>query len=128
VTPTSDLDLYVYRNGAAVGGSGSGASNEEVNLVNPPAGDYVVYVHGFTVPSGATASFTLYQWMLGSANAGNMTIGAPSSAVSAASGTINLAFTGLVPGTRYLGMVGYGGTSGVPVTGFPSPTIVRVDP
>jgi hypothetical protein len=35
---TSDLDLYVFRGATFVGGSSSGTSNEEANVLNPPAG------------------------------------------------------------------------------------------
>ena len=121
VTPASDLDLYVYNSaGTRVGNSGSGTSAEEVNLLNPAPGNYTVYVHGFGV--AGTANFTLSSWLLGSTSAGNMTVGAPSSATTGGTGTINLAFTGLAPATRYLGSVVYSG-----IAGMPNPTIVRVD-
>src|SRR5712671_427518 len=122
VSPASDLDLYVYKGTTRVGSSTSGTANEEVNLVNPTAGSYIVYVHGFTVPGG-TATFTLFNWLLGSANAGNMTVSAPATAVTGGPGTIQLNFNGLAPATKYLGSVAYSGS----VTGFPNPTIVRVD-
>jgi len=126
VTPPSDIDLYVYRvnndgTETLVGSSGGSTSNEEVNLVNPAAAQYVVYVHGFNV--SGTASFTLFSWVLGSTSAGNMTVTAPTAATVGASGTINLTFTGLASGTKYLGSVAYSGTSSLP-----NPTIVRVDP
>jgi subtilisin family serine protease len=122
VTPPSDLDLYVLNSaGAIVGASGSGTSNEEVNLVNPAAGAYTVYVHGFGVTG--TANFTLFRWLLGSTSAGNMTVSAPASATQGATGAINLTFSGLTAGTKYLGSVAYSGTAGLP-----NPTIVRVDP
>jgi hypothetical protein len=120
VTPPSDIDLYVFRGTTLVGASGSGTSAEEVNLVNPPAGEYTVYVHGFAVPG--SANFTLFSWLLGSAAAGNMTVAAPATATSGASGTITLGFTGLAPGIKYLGSVLYSGAAGLP-----NPTIVRVD-
>jgi subtilisin family serine protease len=121
VTPPSDLDLYVYNSsGTQVGGSGSGTSAEEVNLVNPPAGNYTVYVHGFAVTG--TANFTLFSWALGSTAAGNMTVNAPANATLGTSGTINLTFSGLAPATKYLGSVAYGGSAGLP-----NPTIVRID-
>jgi len=123
VTPASDLDLYVFRGTTFVGGSGTGTSNEEVNLVNPPAGTYTVYVHGFNVAPGVTASFKLYSWLLGSASAGNMTVSAPTTASVGGSGTVSLSFSGLVPGTRYLGSVAYSG-----IAGLRDPTIIRVDP
>ena len=129
VSPPSDLDLYVFRNsdGALVGVSGSGTSNEEVNLSNPVADTYTVFVHGFSVPgaAGDKANFTLFSWVLGSAAAGNMSVSAPATATTGGSGTIGLTFTGLTPGTKYLGSVAYGdGVNPLPV----NPTIVRVDP
>jgi len=123
VSPASDIDLYVYRNSdnALVAASGGGTSNEEANLLNPSAGGYTVYVHGFAVPG--TATFTLFTWRLGTTAAGNMAVTAPAAAVTGATGTIGLTFSGLTPGTKYLGSVVYGG-----LAGLPSPTIVRVDP
>ena len=121
VSPASDIDLYVFRGSTLVGASGGGTSSEEVNLVNPTAGAYTVYVHGFAVTG--TANFRLFSWLLGSASAGNMTVSAPASATLAATGTINLTFSGLTAGTKYLGSVAYSG-----VAGLPNPTIVRVDP
>ncbi|HEU4384579.1 MAG TPA: S8 family peptidase [Anaeromyxobacteraceae bacterium] len=120
VSPASDLDLYVYRGSTLVGSSGGPTAAEQVNLLNPAADTYRVWVHGYNVPG--TASFTLFTWVLGSAAAGNMTVSAPASAVAGASGTIDLTFTGLAPATKYLGSVAYGGT-----TGLPNPTIVRID-
>jgi Fibronectin type-III domain len=121
VAPASDIDIYVYRGTTLVGASLGLTSNEEVSLSNPPAGSYTIYIHGFAVPG--TASFTLFSWLLGTADAGNMTVAAPTTATMGGRGTINLTFTGLTPGNRYLGSIAYGGAAGLP-----SPTIVRVDP
>jgi hypothetical protein len=121
VTPPSDIDLYVTNSaGTLVGASGSGTSNEEVNLLNPAAGNYTVWVHGFAVTG--TANFTLFQWLLGTAAAGNMMVNAPAATIQGTTGTINLTFSGLAPGTKYMGSVAYGGTAGLP-----NPTVVRVD-
>ena len=119
-TPGSDLDLYVYRGTTQVGASGGGTSAEEVNLLNPTAATYTVYVDGYATANPST--FTLFTWVLGSADAGNMTVTAPASAVLGNTGTINLTFSGLLAGTKYLGSVAYGGA-----TGMPNPTIVWVD-
>lgn len=121
VSPASDIDLYVFRGTTLVGASGSGTSNEEVNLLNPVAGNYTVYVHGFAVPG--TASFTLFSWLLDSSSAGNMSVTAPATATTGGTGSVGLTFSGLAPGTKYLGSVLYAGS-----TGLPNPTIVRVDP
>ena len=68
-------------------------------------------------------AFKLHTWLLGSADAGNMTVAAPASATLGQSGTVTLSFSGLTAGVKYLGSVAYGG-----VSGMPNPTIVRVDP
>jgi hypothetical protein len=122
VNPGSDLDMCVFNSaGTSVGGSGSGTSAEEVNLLNPAAGDYTVVVQGWGVV-GETP-FKLHTWLLGSTAAGNMTVTAPAAAVIGQTGAIDLTFSGLTAGTKYLGSVAYSGASGMP-----SPTIVRVDP
>ena len=107
--------------GAQVGSSGGGTSAEEVNLLNPAAGTYTVWVHGFA--TGNPSTFTLFAWALDSADAGNMTVTAPAGATLGQTGAINLSFSGLTSGTKYLGSIAYSG-----VTGMPNPTIVRVDP
>jgi len=121
VSPASDLDLYVFKGTTLVGLSGSGTSTEEVNLVDPAADTYTVYVHGFDVPG--TATFTLFSWVLGSANAGNMTVTAPAAARMSSTGRINLTFSGLSPATKYLGSVAYDGGT----VELAPPTIVSVD-
>ena len=120
VAAGSDIDLCVFRGTTLVGASTSGTSAEEVNLVNPAADNYTVVVHGWGVPG--TSPFKLHTWLLGTADAGNMTVTAPASAVLGQTGTINLTFSGLAPATRYLGSVAYSG-----IAGLPNPTIVRVD-
>jgi hypothetical protein len=121
VNPGSDIDLCVFRGATLVGSSGSGTSAEEVNLVNPTAATHTVVVHGWGV--AGSSPFKLHSWVLGSADAGNMTVSAPAAATIGASAAINLSFSGLTAGLKYLGSVAYGGA-----TGLPNPTIVRVDP
>ena len=120
-SPASDLDLYVYNGATQVGASGGGTADEEVDLLNPAAATYKVWVHGFD--TGNPSTFTLYAWSLGSTAAGNMTV-APASqpATTGATGSLTLSFSGVSPATRYLGSVVYDG-----VAGMPNPTIVRVD-
>lgn len=121
-TAGSDLDLYVFDGGGnLVGFSAGGTSDEEVNLVNPTAGNYTIGIDGFGTSNPST--FTVYAWVLDGTLAGNMTVTAPPSATVGTTGTINLSFSGLTPGTKYLGMVSYSG-----VVGMPAPTIVSVNP
>ena len=109
----NDIDLYVYKGSTLVGSSGSGTSQEIVNLTNPAAGAYTVYVHGWQTLSGGTTSYTLFTWALDSTSAGNMTVSAPSSATTGGTATIGLTFSGLAAGMRYLGAVDY--SNGTPI-------------
>jgi subtilisin family serine protease len=118
---SQDLDVYVYNGTTRVGASTGGTADEEVNLINPAAATYTVWVHGFAVNPSPT-NFTLFTWVLGSTDAGNMTVTAPGSATLGTTGAINLTFSGLAPATKYLGSVAYSG-----IAGLPNPTIVRVD-
>jgi subtilisin family serine protease len=121
VAPDSDIDMCVFRGTTQVGTSGSGTSAERINLLNPTPATYTVVVQGWGVPG--SSPFVLHSWVLGSTAAGNMTVSAPSSATIGTISAIDLTFSGLVPGTKYLGSVAYSG-----VAGLPNPTIVRVDP
>jgi hypothetical protein len=121
-----DLDFYVYRVNAdstktLVGVSGGGTAAEEVNLVAPAEAAYKVYVHGWQT-DGPDANYTLFTWVLGAADAGNMTVSGPTMAGIGTPGTVNLTWTGAAAGTKYLGQVAY--QEGATTHGT---TIVRVD-
>jgi subtilisin family serine protease len=122
VAPGSDVDLYVYGpTGNPVGQSFNGGSDETVNISNPAAGTYTVFMHGWGLPNGSSP-FKLHAWVLGATATGNMTVTAPTEATAGQTATVGLGFSGLAPATRYLGSVAYSG-----VAGLPAPTIVRVD-
>jgi hypothetical protein len=126
VTPGSDIDLFVTQGATVVGSSTSGGSTEEVNFsyANPTGAPIplTVYVHGWGVAGGTSTPFKLHQWTLGATDEGNMTVTAPDEAETGTVGLIELAFSNLDAGTKYLGSVVYGGA-----TGLPAPTIIRVD-
>lgn len=126
VSQPGDLDLHVIGPDQVVRKSEGGTSAEVVSLSGVggfvPPGAYKVRVIGYAVPAGAV-QFKLFSWFLGSANAGNMTVTAPASAVLGQTGSIVLATSGLAAGQKYLGSVAYAG-----VGTMPPPTIVRVDP
>jgi subtilisin family serine protease len=116
VEGSEDLDLFVYNSsGIEVGLSAGGTATEEVNLANPVAGNYTVYVHGYSVP-GPDATFTLFSWAVDNASAGNTTISAPASAAVGVTSPVELTFNGLAAGTRYLGVIDYAGATGMPST------------
>ncbi len=108
-----DLDLYVYRvvgtTKTLVAASGTGTSAEEANVVAPVAGTYQTYVHGWQT-DGPDAQYTLFGWVLGTADAGNMSATGPATVTVGGSATINLSWgtpTPLTAGTKYLGSVVY---------------------
>jgi subtilisin family serine protease len=112
----TDLDVYVYVGTTRVGQAADGDSNEMVTFVEPPAGNYTVYVHGFNTVN-PTANFTLYEWQLGTTNAGNMNVPGPVSVTTGGTVPVNLSFTGLAAGTWYLGQAVYNdGTSDIGTT------------
>jgi Fibronectin type-III domain/Bacterial pre-peptidase C-terminal domain len=122
----SDVDLYVYQGGTTtlVGNSGGGTAEEEVNLQNPAAGTYDVYVDLFALGTGVTSEdVPLVDFELGLTAAGNLTATPASQAVSGGDTfPVTATWSGLAAGTRYLGRVTFGdGTSDV------GSTLVRVD-
>jgi subtilisin family serine protease len=122
-----DIDLYLYRVNAdssltLVGLSGSGTSAEQIQITPAAAGaTYRLFVHGWET-DGPDANYSLHAWALGTADAGNMTVTGPSTATIGGTGTVNLTWTGLDAGKRYLGQIRYNQDATTHAT-----TIVRVD-
>ena len=123
VTAGEDLDLEVYDAAFTFRLAAAAAARQPRKSIslNLAPGTYYVLVVGYAAPG--RRRFTLFfvavrldrRWQHDGDCAGN--------AVTGTSGSIGLTFRGLMPGTKYLGSVAYGGT-----TGMPNPTIVRVDP
>lgn len=102
-----DLDLYLFDpSGNLVALSGSATSAEQVEVANPVAGTWKVIVHGWQT-DGPDANYTLSRWLVPQAAAGNMTVVAPSTATTGQVGTVDVAWSGLAPATRFLGVVRY---------------------
>jgi subtilisin family serine protease len=121
-----DIDLYLYRVNAdssltLVGLSGGGTSAEQIQLANPTAATYRLFVHGWET-DGPDANYSLHSWTLGTADAGNMTVTGPATATIGGSGTVNLTWTGLDAGKKYLGTILYQQGATTHAT-----SIVRVD-
>ena len=115
--------MCVFNCGATlVGASGSGTSAEEVNLVNPAAGNYTVVVQGWgrgRVEPVQAAHVAARQRGRGQHDG----LRAGRRRPSGATGTITLDLHRPRRRTKYLGSVAYSG-----IAGLPNPTIVRVDP
>jgi hypothetical protein len=122
----SDIDVFVYQAGgtAVLGKSTGGTAEEEVDLEAPAAGSYDVYVDLYAIGGGgATLDVKMNRWALGSAVAGNATPTPASQSVTIAKpATVNVGWTGLPAGQRWLGqlLLSDGGTGS-------GSTLLRVD-
>jgi subtilisin family serine protease len=114
VDDTSDLDLIVYLldgdGGEPVAGwqSATSAADERIDLFDPEPGFYRVDVSVF---SGSTAfDVTTYSVPEGIAEGGFTATPPVISGVQGEETTYTLSWSGLTPGTSYLGLVTYGDT------------------
>jgi hypothetical protein len=106
-----DLRLFYADDGCAgvnplvsFGSSGGATSEEVVDVVNPPAGGYVVVIDYFSSPTGTIAYTAWIQPVFGD-NANALISAAPAAAVAGASEIVTVDYTGLTLGTRHLGVV-----------------------
>lgn len=102
-----DLDLYLFDpDGNRVDESAGATAQEMVEASAPTAGDWTLVVHGWET-DGADSNYTLSSWIVGDADAGNMTVVAPATAILGDTATVDVSWFGLLPDTRYLGIVSY---------------------
>jgi hypothetical protein len=109
-----DLDLYLYKDGEQVAASTSGSTAEQIELTTPEDGTYTLYVHGWQT-IGETVGYSMHTWDVPlTADAGSLTIvSEPTDAVLGATETIVAGWSGLDPGTNYLGAVGHNDDDGL---------------
>jgi subtilisin family serine protease len=119
-----DLDLYAFGPGPffpQVGASGSGTSVEQIDLVDPSPGMYIVIVHGWQT-DGPDSTYTLFSWLLDDLDAGNMSVihtggdatlgGTATVMVTWQAFPTPLGLDDLTEGTKYLGAVAHGDAGG----------------
>jgi subtilisin family serine protease len=115
-----DLDLYLFRCAGAqcvqLAKSDGVTSDEEINIVRPAEGAYILLVHGFEtddVAGGPGANYSLFTWSFGANDdVGNLAVTAPMSAANGARVDFELAWSGLTPESRYLGAISHTTPSG----------------
>lgn len=104
----TDLDLFVLKDGAVVGESAGGSSQEFVDLTEPAAGTYTVVVDAFGLAAGqSTVTPKVFSWAVDGDAAGNLRVKAPSGVVQGETYQLTAAWSSLRPGKRYLGSIKY---------------------
>jgi hypothetical protein len=109
-----DIDLYLEDSGGTViAQSTAGGSNELIELTQPGDDTYTLVVHGWSVPR-APLAYAIDRWIVSNATDGSLMIdSAPAAAVTGASGTVEVGWSGLETSQQYLGAVSHSDASGV---------------
>jgi hypothetical protein len=106
----TDIDLFIYNAGTTtLRGQSAGGSAEE-SVTGLPAGDYDIYVVLFAQPGGGSGAFTAHEHSFIVPSTGSTLTATPASqsVTTAVPATVTIGWSGLVAGTRYLGVVDYG--------------------
>ena len=95
-----DLDLYVYYCPSQSictreWFSAESDSNDRVDILFPPPGEYIIDVHGFDT-DGPNAIFDLFVWTVGPFNTlGNLSVAGPSEAITGETSTVGVSWSEL---------------------------------
>jgi subtilisin family serine protease len=110
-----DLDVFLFycpnNQCMQIAKSDGVTSDEKIDIPLPQPGTYAVAVHGFEtdqVAGGPGANYSLFTWSVGSnANAGNATLAAPTTVNNGERVDLQLQWSGLSSGSRYLGAISH---------------------
>jgi subtilisin family serine protease len=117
-----DLDMFVYYcpdgvNCSKIGQSGGATSEEQVDVLLPGQGTYVVFIHGFETDNdagGPGSFYTLLGWSFGIVDdQGNMTASGPAFVNAGTTEDVTVDWTGLAPDTIYLGGISHNTPDGL---------------
>ncbi len=127
-----DLDLFLYHcpdsllplneiNCSKIDESGGPTSREQLDVLLPDAGTYIVFVHGFAtdeVAGGPGANYRLLRWSLGLVNDGNdvvgdMTATGPGLVSAGTTHNVSVDWSGLSADSIFLGAVSHNTPQGL---------------
>jgi hypothetical protein len=104
----TDVDVFVYRNGAFFAQSAGGTAEESVTINNPVAATYDIYVVQFTLAPGRTEQDVhAHSFVVPSSGVPMTVTPATQSVTATVPATVTAGWSGLTPGTRYLGVVDF---------------------
>jgi subtilisin family serine protease len=118
----TDIDIFLWKDGAQVASSTAGGTSEIIDIVDPEPGEYILYIQGWQVVDPAPGvGYAFHLWAVPLAS-GSLTIAAaPTEAVQGTAGTVDATWTVTDPG-NYLGAVSH--SDGTTAFGY---TLVEVD-
>jgi subtilisin family serine protease len=111
-----DLDMYLYYCPdnilcSKIGESGEPTSREQIDVLVPGAGTYLVFVHGFEtdqVAGGPGSNYQLLAWQIGvNDNVGNMTASGPVTVTSGSTHDVTVNWSGLGTDSVYMGAISH---------------------
>jgi hypothetical protein len=120
-----DLDMYLYycpdnittnARCRKLGESGEPTSREQIDVLLPDAGTYIVFVHGFEtdeVSGGPGANYELLAWQLSISNdVSNMSATAPALVDAGTTHDVSVTWSNLGADSIYLGAISHNTTQG----------------
>ena len=110
---SDDNDLTIVTPAGVATTSGSGTSNEMVELLNPAAGTYKVCVQAYAGTNPMTHKLSSWIVKTGDVAVGAFNVLMPSVVYAGGTATAGMSWSGLASGHRYLGAAQYLDVSGV---------------
>jgi subtilisin family serine protease len=117
-----DLDMYLYYCPdnilcSKIGESGEATSREQIDVLVPGAGTYLVFIHGFEtdqVAGGPGSNYQLLAWQIGvNDNVGNMTASGPAAVTAGSTHDITVNWSGLGTDSVYMGAISHNTPQGL---------------
>ncbi|HET7327986.1 MAG TPA: S8 family serine peptidase [Nocardioidaceae bacterium] len=103
-----DFDLYVYRNGRLVESAAGDRSAEAVTLVDPPPGNYEVYVHLQRTADHTPGSAQVTGWVAPSRDTGTLQVPSTVQLRGGERFSVRASWSRLESSQRWFGLVSFG--------------------
>jgi hypothetical protein len=118
----TDIDIFLWKDGAQVASSTAGGTSEIIDIVDPEPGEYILYIQGWQVVDPAPGvGYTFHLWDVPLASGTLSIASAPTEAVQGTVANMDAAWTVTDPG-NYLGAVSH--SDGTTTFGY---TLVEID-
>jgi subtilisin family serine protease len=103
-----DLDMYLFRGDTQIALSGSGGTDELIELTLPRNGVYTLYVHGWQTVATPREQYRLRHWQVSRRTGGSLAVRRePARAVLSGTGQVRVAWRGVQPGPVRFGAVSH---------------------